>query len=197
MNKRDVVQSRLNFLKAAAHILAIRAPTTSATLGVAHDRLLEEQGADLEAPTKEWNALRREVCGACGSLLMPGRTCEVSQQSLSRRIHGGDKKSPRVKPEKAVVYSCSRCNRKTIQSLPERPSRQIRQTRQSAHRINITDVSLPHERASETAISTGKSANVSSKQRKKTRKGGLQALLEKSKTEQAESLKFDLMDFMQ
>jgi RNase P subunit RPR2 len=199
MAKVDHFQSRLDFLKEAAHLLAIQSPTTSAAMGAAHDKLLMAQEVDLEAPTKEWNALRREVCGACGNLLVPGWSCKVIHQTRSRNVikkekGGMSKSNSSVKPEKDVVYSCLRCNRKTIHALLPRSSKH---TRPKTHKIGLgshLDASVQREKDTEVVT---KSANANSKQRKKTRKGGLQALLDKNKTQPSGSLGLDLMDFMQ
>ncbi|KAF2706609.1 hypothetical protein K504DRAFT_470687 [Pleomassaria siparia CBS 279.74] len=198
MAKVDLLQSRLDFLREAAHLLAIPSPTTSATLGTARDRLFEEHDADLDAPKKEWNALRREVCGACGNLMIPGRTCEVAYHVRSKVIGKKANKdtskpaSTSERPEKDVVYSCLRCNRTTIQPLPPRPSRHAKQLTRANDMGSHMGASNVHAKSTET-----KAANASSKQRKKTRKGGLQALLDKSKTQTSGSLGLDLMDFMQ
>ncbi|KAF2798320.1 hypothetical protein K505DRAFT_233514 [Melanomma pulvis-pyrius CBS 109.77] len=200
MARVDPVQSRLDFLKEAAYLIAIPSPTTSAALGTARDKLLEQHDADLEAPNKEWHALRREVCGACGNLMVPGWSCEVTHQTRSKKL--GKRKTkdalkPSNRPEKDVVYTCSRCHRRTVQTLPPRPSRHAQQSTGAIDTRNIIDAFTPREKGVEATSAVIKSANASSKQRKKTRKGGLQALLDKSKTQTSGSLGLDLMDFMQ
>lgn len=200
MARVEPVQSRLDFLKEAAHLLAIPSPTTSAALGAARDKLLEQQDADLEAPKKKWHALRREVCGACGNLMVPGWSCEVTHQTRSGKLSKKktkDTPKPSSRPEKDVVYTCSRCHRRTVQTLPPRPSRHATQSTRGIDPRNIVDASTPRENGIEATSAVIKSANASSKQRKKTRKGGLQALLDKSKTQTSGSLGLDLMDFMQ
>lgn len=198
MAKVDHFQSRLDFLREAAHLIAIQSPTTSAAMGAAHDKLLRAQEADLEAPTKEWNALRREVCGACGNLLIPRWSCKVAHQTRSRNVgkekRGVSKSNSSVRPEKYVVYFCLRCNRKTTQDLLPRPSKHMRPKTREIDLGSHLDTSVPREKGTEVVA---KSANANSKQRKKTRKGGLQALLDKNKTQPSGSLGLDLMDFMQ
>jgi RNase P subunit RPR2 len=199
MAKVDHFQSRLDFLREAAHMLAIQSPTTSAAMGAAHDKLLRAQEADLEAQTKEWNALRREVCGACGNLLVPGWSCKVTHQTRSRNVskkekRGVSKSNSSVRPEKDVVYFCLRCNRRTTQGLLPRPSKHMRPKTREIDLGSHLDASIPREKGTEVVA---KSANANSKQRKKTRKGGLQALLDKNKTQPSGSLELDLMDFMQ
>jgi RNase P subunit RPR2 len=196
MTKVDHFQARVDFLREAAHLLTIQSPTTSAAIGAAHDKLLREQELDLEAPTKEWNALRREVCGACGSLLVPGWSCKVRHQTRSGSIGKKEKMGvPKqsVRPEKDVVYCCLRCNRRTVQALSPQPSKHTRPKTRGVDLRSPLDASALREKDTE-AVS--KSANATSKQRKKTRKGGLQALLDKNKTQTPKSLGLDLMDFM-
>ncbi|KAF2869981.1 hypothetical protein BDV95DRAFT_454573, partial [Massariosphaeria phaeospora] len=184
---------RVKFLQEAAHVLAIGSPTTSAALGAARDRLLETQNADIDAPNKDWDALRRELCGACGSLMVPGWSCAVTRRAPPAKPSKKSKEdtSQRVsRPEKTVTYSCLRCGRKTIQSLPLRPPKHMKK----AARKNASNdpQSTPDDPSRLT-----KAANASSKQRKKARKGGLQALLEKSKTQTSNQsgLGLELMDF--
>jgi RNase P subunit RPR2 len=186
---------RLEFLKEAAQLLYVTSPASSATLGAARNKLLEERNIDIEAPAKEWNALRREVCGACGNLMLPGWTCEVTRElrprgSMERTKEEAFKTS---RKEKDLVYSCLRCHRRTVQPLPLAPVRRSRKEKRSI-KVQKTD---PAVNASNLADKNKevKSANASSKQRAKARKGGLQAMLAKSKTQTSKGL--DLMDFMQ
>jgi len=184
---------RVKFLKEAAQLLYVTSPTSSATLGAARNKLQEERDADIEATAKEWNALRRELCGACGNLMIPGWTCEVTREL--RLKEPTDKKTDDTKnsrKEKDLVYSCLRCHRRTVQPLPLAPTKRSRKETRSM-KVHRTD---PVASASGMADKNKevKSANASSKQRAKARKGGLQALLAKNKTQ---SRGLDLMDFMQ
>lgn len=181
---------RLKFLKEAAQLLYVTSPTASASLGAVRNKLIEERDVDIEASTKEWNALRREVCGACGTLMLPAWSCEVTRELRPmEKPKAGTKKS---RKEKDLVYSCLRCHRRTVQPLPAAP---VRRTRKETRNMKAQKLD-PAVSASSTADKNKevKSANASSKQRAKARKGGLQAMLAKSKT-QTKSL--DLMDFMQ
>ncbi|KAF2472120.1 uncharacterized protein BDR25DRAFT_366880 [Lindgomyces ingoldianus] len=200
MAKFDGFEPRLRFLKEAAHLLAIASPTTSATLGAERDRLLQSQEADIRASKKEWDAHRREVCGACGNLMIPGWSCEVSSQSPRKHDkQSNQNKSKQLRSqEKAMVYSCLRCHRKTTQSLPSRPPMHLK--RKSDWPQELTSSVEARESRTDYRSKILKSANVSSKQRAKARKGGLQAILAKSKAQNAglqQGLGLDLMDFMQ
>jgi RNase P subunit RPR2 len=181
---------RLNFLREAAQLLALTSPTSSATLGAARNKLLEERDADIGATTKEWNALRREFCGACGNLMLAGRTCEVTRRPRSRTpMRNTKENAKKPRQEKDLVYLCLRCHRETVQPLPLAPPRRSgTEARKGTKMITVDAPDKAHK------TREVKSSNASSKQRAKARKGGLQAMLSKSKTQTSRDL--DLMDFM-
>lgn len=187
----DPVASRLQFLRQAAHTLAIPSPTISASLGSARDYLLAQNDGDIEATKKEWDALRREICGACGNVMVPGWSCKPSFQPRKPR-----KKDAPSRTEKHIVYSCARCDHATIQPVPSRQPKHMRPG------PSITRSQAPQDFAPDASVNeqgkVTKSANATSKQRKKARKGGLQAMLQKDKTLNAAQggLGLDLMDFM-
>ncbi|KAF2131571.1 hypothetical protein P153DRAFT_383665 [Dothidotthia symphoricarpi CBS 119687] len=193
MTSMDSVGLRSKFLQEAAHLLAVSSPAASAFLGSARDRLFEdtEQGI----PAKDWDALRRETCGACGNRMIPGWSCKITTRTLSGVVV---KKKPAIpnkstRPEKNIVLDCLRCRRKTIQSLQPRPSRHIRKSKSRVEAKSTLDLVQPTKEEENKVL---KSANANSKQRKKARKGGLQAMLEKNKTNSSQGgLGLDLMDF--
>ncbi|KAF2189761.1 hypothetical protein K469DRAFT_683155 [Zopfia rhizophila CBS 207.26] len=194
------IELRLRFLKESAHLLVISSPTTSAILGAERDKLLQTQEADLQASKKEWDTHRRELCGACGNLMLPGWSCEVTKESHTSKPKKREKtEKNEAGPEKSMVYSCRRCHRKTVQPLQSRPPKHMRKASalpKSTDPVSaIKDSSFQDDKTKVT-----KAANASSKQRAKARKGGLQAMLAKSKTQssggQPEGLGLDLMDFM-
>ncbi|KAF2739991.1 hypothetical protein EJ04DRAFT_262523 [Polyplosphaeria fusca] len=196
MEPRHSLEKRILFLQKAAQKLVLTSPSISASLGAERDKLLATQDADLEASKKDWDALRREVCGACGSLMLPGWSCAVSRESYASKSNKRIQKAT-LKPSsgrtKFAVYTCLRCNRNTSQPLPPRPP--TRPKRLSGGTATQPDT-----------VSTGgrdedvvpKSVNASSKQRAKARKGGLQAMLAKSRRQGRTSpgAGLDLMDFM-
>jgi RNase P subunit RPR2 len=192
MAMNDLVTSRFTYLQEAAHLLAVSSPSASAFLGLARNRLVEDTGT--EVPTREWDALRRETCGACGNMLIPGWSCEVSNEHQTRAKSGKRKSIPSglATSNTSVVYHCHRCHRKTEQLL-QPPAR--RQVNKLANRIvsnpSIAAISKPVKEDDPKVLKT---ANSSSKQRQRARKGGLQAMLEKNKT-QSLSQGLDLMDF--
>jgi RNase P subunit RPR2 len=192
----DAVELRLNFLKQAARHLAVPSPTVAATMGTAHTNILVAEDQDVSTSRKDWDALRRGICGSCGNAMLPGWSCKVSYRSQPMKKSKLSPK-PSSKPEKQLVYSCSRCDRKTVQALPSRPPKHI----ESRLRTNDNKQSqaIPTEMLAVEDSRVSKSVNATSKQRKKARKGGLQAMLDKNKSNKATQggLGLDLMDFMQ
>lgn len=189
----DTVGLRSKFLQEAACLLAVSSPAASAFLGSARDRLFEDTEQDI--PAKDWEALRRETCGACGNRMIPGWSCKITSQSsssgIAKKKSVSSKESARA--DKNLVYDCLRCHRKTIQSLQPRPSRHVKKLTSRVEADPTLNLEQPVKEDESKML---KSANASSKQRKKARKGGLQAMLEKNKTNSSQGgLGLDLMDF--
>ena len=190
METTDFVERRLKFLREAAHLLAVSSPTSSAFLGSAQDRLIED--AELDLQPKEADALRRSFCGACGNPLIAGWSCKVAHQTDIKRVRKERKPSKdSTQPAKHIVYTCLRCERQTVQSLQTRPPRHVRKSTKQKVAQPLPE---PKQQAQEVS-KTPKSVNASSKERKKARKGGLAAMLEKSKSQNSNQGGFDLMDF--
>lgn len=188
MEPADLVNRRANFLREAAHLLAVSSPTTSAFLGAAQDRLIVD--AELELQTKEVDALQRAFCGACGNPMVAGWSCKIASQNDSRLRQKKTSKDA-TQQAKHIVYTCLRCERRTVQSLQARPSKHIKNS--SAQKVSQ---SLPEPKQQTQEVNkVVKSVNASSKERKKARKGGLAAMLEKSKSQNSNQGGFDLMDF--
>jgi hypothetical protein len=199
MAKVTLLEPRLKFLKESAHLLAFTSPATSAVLGSEHDRLLQSEELDLQASKKDWDAHRRQMCGACGNLMIPGWSCYVFHESLrptQRKKNAGTKDLP--KAEKSIVYQCLRCHRKTVQTMPTRPPRHVKLSSEPSKTEAPSVVVVKESRRKDGHVA--KSVNASSKQRAKARKqSGLQAMLAKSKTQSSGGSGFglDLTDLMQ
>ena len=190
MDTTELVERRSNFLREASHLLVVSSPTAAAFLGSAQDRLIED--AELEPQQKEIDALRRSLCGACGSPMIAGWSCKITHQADRMRVRKETKPvKGSTQPNKQIVYTCLRCERQTIQPLQTRPARHVRK---STARKALQSLPEPKQRAPE-ANKVVKSVNASSKERKKARKGGLAAMLEKSKSQNSSSGGLDLMDF--
>ena len=183
----DSIALRSSFLHEATHLLAVSSPSASASLGAARDRLIRD--TEVEVPAKEWDMLRRETCGACGNLMIPGWSCRISNSTQSKR-RAKRKANDTGIADTSLVYHCLRCNRKTEQMLQSQARRHMKKKKSLTDPRSET-TSAPKK---ENVVEVPKTANASSKQRQKARKGGLQAMLEKNKT-QTSNPGFDLMDF--
>ncbi|KAF1944472.1 hypothetical protein EJ02DRAFT_93657 [Clathrospora elynae] len=194
MAQADQNELRARFLQEAAHLLAISSPVTSAFLGSARNRLIED--TEIEVPSKETDAFRREICGACGNVMIPGWSCKTSSRTPSigpRTKEKNGTKEP-TKLDKSIAYACLRCHRETVQTLQPKPRRQVRKTKT---RVGPQPPAVLHTRESREEVDNivPKTANAGSKERRKARKGGLQAMLAKNKTQMSGLGGLDLMDF--
>jgi RNase P subunit RPR2 len=192
------VAARVSFLKEAAYLLSVSSSAVSATLGAARNHVLETEETDhTKLSQKDWDAIRRETCGACGNLMVPGWSCRITQEPRQKEYPKPQKvqsKQSSKHVKKDIVYSCLMCNRKTIQPLPYKSaSRHLKKRKRGTFR---TESTAQQDQTSGGDAAKFKTANASSKQRAKIRKGGLQALLSQSKTPQSGNA-LDLMDFMQ
>jgi hypothetical protein len=191
----DAVELRLKFLVEAARTLAIPAPAVSANLGAAHHSLLTAEERDVGLSQKEWDMLRREICGACGNMMVPGWTYGISHRVRPTKT-SKTLTEPSAKQQKQLVYSCLRCDRRTVQTVQSRPPKHIRTNIKTKEEEPLQAVSSKVSATEDSRVT--KSVNATSKQRKKARKGGLQAMLDRNKTtKSAQGNQLDLMDFMQ
>lgn len=188
MATMDPVASRAAYLQNAAHLLAVTSPTASAFLGSARNFLFQDMEA--EATTKELDALRRDTCRACGNVMIPGWSCVI--KGKSRYKQKGPKQNAKTNESAAkTIYLCSRCHRQTEQPLPTQPQRHVKRSKTLASTEPTVIAGRP---SIDVELKTPKTANASSKQRQKARKGGLQAMLAKNKTQNSDQ-GLDLMDF--
>jgi len=189
----DSIELRAKFLQEAAHLLAVSSPTTAASLGQARNRLVED--VELQIPTKESDAFRRGICGACGNIMIPGWSCKVSTVPHPKRQLKKDKANTKEppKPDKSIRYTCLRCHRETRQGIQQRPRRQ---NRKSATLLDTELATRTRKSTNEVGDTAPKTMNATSKQRQKARRGGLQAMLEKKKTTETSGMGgLDFMDF--
>lgn len=193
----DASEARLRFLRQAAYHLATSAPAVSATLSSKYIHSILDAEDDLQHAKKEWDALRRETCGACGNIMLPGWTASVSHPSRRGRAQKRPSK-PVMRSEKQLVSTCSRCERKSVQALQSRTPKHVSSKQLPTEAEATKPLDVP-KAIGQDQDRVNKSANATSKQRKKSRKGGLQAMLEKNKSQSSGQggLGLDLMDFMQ
>lgn len=181
--------ARAAFLQEAAQLLAVSSPSISAALGSARAKLVEDAGA--EFTQKHYEAFQREFCGACGSLMIPGWSCQVTVQSGQAYKTKGATKKP-MNSRKKTIYTCLRCHRETSQEIQQRAAQRLRKSK--GHTDARSTFDIRQLQTTEEPVKVVKSINATSKQRQKARKGGLQAMLDKSKAQNTNS-GFDLMDF--
>ncbi|APA08507.1 hypothetical protein SS1G_02207 [Sclerotinia sclerotiorum 1980 UF-70] len=186
--------ARLRYLNESAHFLATSAPTTSKYLMSQCNYLMFEH--EIEQPESR----KRQSCGACGTIMILGWEGKLevkSQSSNKKRYH----KKPAVasSEQKAVIYTCGSCSKKTRHRLGPAPV-VSRSEMSTIQRGGVSkNGSVPAQSSTTTNITVTPSTNASSKKRAKNRKlGGLGALLAKQKASEASSSGFglDLMDLM-
>lgn len=209
------LSTRLKYLDEAAHVLALASPETSSFLESQYSYLVAEN--DLTPP----DSRKKDVCGACGTILIPGLSCTITQET--NLPLGPKKKGSNVEkrtaskdniPKKMKIYSCSRCSSKTrlpIQSTKARMNapKPAKASTAASSTTTVAASAQPTEAKSSAATNAAvpvsappnpapAAANASSKKRAKARKGGLQALLANSKKDTGSSKGFglDLMDLM-
>lgn len=182
------LSARLRYLNDSAHLLVSTAPVTSKYMMSQCNSLMFEHNLEQSESQK------RNVCGACGTIMILGwhGTLEVESQRFRRRNKGRLEQRPRGETTRAMVYTCGSCGRKTKQRLniPAPVTRRKSQLPQAGPLSSMRHPSTP---------STAPSANASSKKRAKTRKqGGLEAILAKYKAAESRGSGFglDLMDLM-
>ncbi|KAK0747689.1 hypothetical protein B0T21DRAFT_406287 [Apiosordaria backusii] len=197
----------LKFLTDAGHLLALTAPETSAyILRQRNDLMFEHEIALPEVH-------RQHVCTACGHILAFGEdsslTFKRDKKVLARKkqptppaskVEKGKRREPRSSgPTKRI--ECGHCSSQIEIKLPA-PAPIARRTVKPAHKIFKAAAlgatpSLPKASGSLEATTSSQkpTSNANSKKRAKSRKAGLQALLEQSKNSRP-SPGLSLADFM-
>lgn len=192
LNMPGELEARSQFLTNAAHLVTATSPAAASFLGQARNRLLEDMEIDISE--RQRAAHRREFCGACGNLMIPGWSCKVSNVRQMGSFEPKDKagkRRPRA-VESIVVYTCLRCSRQTSQAQQRQPRRSMKVSKHAPSLAPALSGALPTRVDQEKLLKT---TNASSKQRQKARKGGLQAMLEKNKAQQSSKGGLDLLDF--
>ncbi|OTA95153.1 hypothetical protein M434DRAFT_29189 [Hypoxylon sp. CO27-5] len=198
----DTLPDSLGFLTDAAHLLMKTAPETSAYLMMQRNLLMFHN--DLEQSDMQ----RQHVCGACGHIMIPGQGSELKMESnkaIRRKRLGkrnGASKSPGSKKVSAVGcgkrINCGMCGRYTNTSVPPAPPVSRRRLLKPTKPTKPLTLGALHSNASAPVPEPVKvSANVSSKKRAKSRKQGLQALLQQAQSSKPQNgLGLSLNDFM-
>ena len=193
---RHNMDQRLIFLDRAAKTYTISAPALSAHLMLERASVASDHG--IEEPKKG----PANACRACGTISIPGVTTKTSIRGVI--CQGITKRKPSRRssssPTKHLETLCLACNRvyRTAISPSKRHSLKDRHTIGVAPKSKVSQ-SSGGKAPSLSSHSTPPVTSSSSKQRAKARKkGGLHALVERSKQRnQADSASgLDLMDFM-
>jgi ribonuclease MRP protein subunit SNM1 len=185
------LSSRLRYLNDSAHLLATTAPATSRYLMSSCNTLMFERNIE------QSEAQRRNICGACGTIMVLGWDGTIQLESQSRRKRNNNQKDE-VNRSKSIVYKCESCNRTTRFPIPlPTPRNRLRSLRQTPS-AGAGVTSTARAKASPNATAP-LSTNASSKKRAKARKqSGLEAILARKKSSEASASGFglNLMDFM-
>ena len=189
------MDAKIKFLDRAAETYALKIPSLSAHI------MLERFATAARLDTIESKKDGGNVCRACGTLLISGLTSRVSLNSdrSSRKVSKVSKRKDPSKSrqiEKSLETHCLVCHRfskvalcpSKRQNLSEQGRRPTDGKVQSPTGIDVESVSP----------ATLKAVNVSGKRTKTRKKGGLQALTQRTKESNQTNTSFglDLMDFM-
>lgn len=205
MANTDTVKAQLKFLRDSSYLMSTASPATSAFLGSQLDKLFHKPGPAVYESEKTQAARRREMCGYCGNILIPGWSYEVRhQKTRPTELKKGVTKESKVTENKQrqLVYRCNRCYCETVERVFHNDPKPAFKKQKAVQKAIVTEkpqpsISLPPKATP--APFPQPSSNSSSKKRQKARKGGLQALVAKSKAEAAApagGFGLDLMDLM-
>ncbi|KAI2611160.1 uncharacterized protein GGS25DRAFT_481651 [Hypoxylon fragiforme] len=195
MESENLPQS-LGFLTDAAHLLTKSAPETSAYLIAQRNSLMfnhELEQSDIQ---------RQHICGACGHIMISGQGSQLKIET-NKAIHkrGKEKKRFNLKNpgEKKVGcrkrFTCGMCSRYTDISIP--PAAPISKRRPLKSKPSTSSTVHTNSSAAPLTEPPKVSANASSKKRAKSRKQGLQALLQQAQSSKPQNgLGLSLSDFM-
>ncbi|KAI0837433.1 hypothetical protein F5Y06DRAFT_297762 [Hypoxylon sp. FL0890] len=196
----DTLPQSLGFLTDAAHLLMKTAPETSAYLMSQRNSLMLHN--DLEQSDMQ----RQHVCGACGHIMTPGQGGELkieTNKAIRRKKLGkrnsvssrslGEKKVSTVGCCKRI--NCGMCGRYT--EIPIPPPAPMSRRRLAKSKKPLTLGGARSNAFMPPPEPTKVSANASSKKRAKSRKQGLQALLQQAQASKSQNgLGLSLNDFM-
>ena len=190
-NENAGMEAKIKFLDRAAQTYALKAPSLSAYVMLERAATAEKLGV---TGSKED---RKDVCRACGTLLISGVTSKVSLNPgrNSRAVSKVSKRNDRSKStpsEKSLETHCLACYRfSKVSILPSK--RQKFGWRRHVSAENNLQPSAPS-----VSPAAAKVVDASNKRTKTRRIGGLQALVQRAKESQQTSTSFgmDLMDFM-
>jgi len=193
----SALSTRLKYLNESAHALALLAPVTSSSLGAEMNRLTREHRLEVLL-----DARRDELCAACGTVFVTGKSCTVSVEKKPRRVAVVNAKNAHeiaklesrsvkrrsddaaLTARSVMLRKCGRCGRETRSAPmpPPKPATRVKKFSAITPKIS-TSISVSrvtgalHQSASFTeqvndSMSKTPSGNAGSKQRAKARKQG-------------------------
>lgn len=192
-------EARLRFLHASAHVYSATAPATSAQLML--QRHVEIAG---HAKPESSDGLSSS-CKACGTILIPGRTSQISRVDKrapkKATLKPGSRKHTREKsssvPEKCVRVKCLACHR--FEDTPLQKPKTGSNSKIAKATSQAASSSDTKARTDPESSPPGEPTKTSTRRgRVRKQRGGLQAMLEKSRAPVAPASGFglDLLDLM-
>ncbi|KAK4190202.1 hypothetical protein QBC35DRAFT_95739 [Podospora australis] len=196
----------LKFLTDAAHLLATAAPETSAYLMSQRNGLMFEH--ELTLPETH----RQHICTCCGHILLLGLDNSslyikaVKPPKRNFRIIGKQKDDQKTRKQERQTKSsgptknitCCACGSLTKIQLPAPaliPQRKVTKTLPAVSGMASSTSSAKPSGSSHPSQQQSTQPNAASKKRSKSKKAGLQALLEQNKNSRP-GLGLSLADFM-
>ncbi|KAI1403533.1 hypothetical protein F4819DRAFT_219973 [Hypoxylon fuscum] len=190
MSTNDILPQTLGFLTDAAHLLSKAAPETSAYL------MAQRNTRMFNNNLQQSDVQRQHVCGACGHIMIPGQGSELKLETDKAIRKRSQQKGKRASTSRKR-FTCGMCKRYTDISAPPATAISRRHPIKPAKRLGA--VPRPNTSTPPLPEPVKASANVSSKKRAKSRKQGLQALLQQAQSSTSKpqnGLGLSLSDFM-
>lgn len=190
----ESLTATLNFLTDAGHLLATTAPESSAYL------MSQRNGLMLENGMAQSDIQKQHVCDRCGHIMVMGKQSSLNFKPVKI---GREKQNVKKRPEPrksgpTKTITCGLCESQTLIKLPAPAPISRRKIKPQ----NFTKPAAPGWTATVgtpsllgTSQDPKTKSNANSKKRAKSRKSGLQALLEQSKSSRP-GLGLSLADFM-
>lgn len=187
----------LDFLTDAGHLLATTAPEISAYLMNQRGNLL------LENKIPQSDVQRQHVCSCCGHIMVPGDGSVLKIEHKKALEKKGSRSVKSLKPKSPTpcstsgptkVLTCGHCDRFTKINLPAPAPISRRKIKKEDRPKASMQAQPPQDLAPLQKVT----ANANSKKRAKSRKAGLQALLDQKNASQPSrpGLGLSLADFM-
>ncbi|KAK4115734.1 hypothetical protein N656DRAFT_795439 [Canariomyces notabilis] len=192
------VTAAIRFLNDAGHLLAITAPETSAYLMSHRNGLMFEHEIPLSDKQRE------HVCTCCGHIMLPGQGSDLQIRQVKRAYKKlGQTRHPKKDEARSgptKVMTCGRCSRLTEVKLPApAPISRRHLEVQKPQKSSEPAVTQSMPTVNSDTVPQKSSTNANSKKRAKSRKAGLQALLDQSTAARnmRPGLGLSLADFME